>query len=124
MSCPREWILYGGMHEIDGQRSMEKLLQLKEQPEAILAVNDPVAVGAFTIIKKKGLKIPRDYALVGFSNNSVVALLEPPLTTVDEKPFVLGQKSMELLLASLKGQLELKDKEIRCQTELIIRQST
>ncbi|HHE56020.1 MAG TPA: LacI family transcriptional regulator, partial [Caldithrix abyssi] len=124
LSCPREWILYGGMHEIDGQRSMEKLLQLKEQPEAILAVNDPVAVGAFTIIKKKGLKIPRDYALVGFSNNSVVALLEPPLTTVDEKPFVLGQKSMELLLASLKGQLELKDKEIRCQTELIIRQST
>lgn len=124
LSCPREWILYGGMHEIDGQRSMEKLLQLKEQPEAILAVNDPVAMGAFTIIKKKGLKIPQDYALVGFSNNSVVALLEPPLTTVDEKPFVLGQKSMELLLASLKGQLELKDKEIRCQTELIIRQST
>ncbi len=124
LSCPEQWILYGGMHEIDGQRSMEKLLQLKEQPEAILAINDPVAVGAFTVIKKNGLKIPEDYALVGFSNNSVVALLEPALTTVDEKPFELGRKAMELLLAKLKGQLSLEDKVIRCQTELVIRQST
>ncbi len=119
-----EWIIYGGMHEEDGQQSMEQLLKLTDQPQAILAVNDPVAVGAFTVIKKYRLKIPEDYALIGFSNNSVVSLLEPPLSTVDERPYDLGKSAMEILLKHLKGELPLQDQVITIQTRLIIRQST
>ena len=54
------------------------MLRLKEKPDAIFAVNDPVAIGAFMQIKENQLKIPEDIALVGFSDNPITSLIEPP----------------------------------------------
>jgi DNA-binding LacI/PurR family transcriptional regulator len=78
-------VFAGGLHEQDGYASMNLLLKDNIIPEAIFAVNDPVAVGAFQRIREAGLKIPADVAIVGFSNNKITSLLDPPLTTVDRR---------------------------------------
>ena len=120
-----ELICYGGLHETDGYNSMDRLIKENNLPDAIFAVNDPVAVGAFQRIKEAGLKIPADIGIVGFSNNKITALIDPPLTTVDQPSFEMGKKSAELLIEMIENKKPLqKPKTIVLDTQLIVRSST
>jgi len=120
---PDGFIRYGGLHEVDGYKSIECMLNEGTLPDAIFAVNDPVAIGAFQRIKEAGLRIPADMAIVGFSNNKITALVDPPLTTVNQRPFEMGKKAAELLLDSIEnGTGEPKTHVL--EAELVIRAST
>jgi DNA-binding LacI/PurR family transcriptional regulator len=119
----REYILYGGMNEEDGYRSMDKLLKMKKLPDAVFAVNDPVAVGAFQRIKEAGLKIPGDIALVGFSNNRLLTLIEPGITTVNQPSFEMGKKAAEVIIERIEKGKSSSKETIILDTELIIRDS-
>jgi DNA-binding LacI/PurR family transcriptional regulator len=74
---------------------MNSLIKQKIIPDAIFAVNDPLAIGAFKRIKEEGLKIPADIGIVGFSNNKISALVDPPMTTVDQPSFDMEKKSLK-----------------------------
>lgn len=91
----------------EGKRAANKLLSQKNIPDAIFAGNDPMAMGAMMAIKEKGLKIPQDVAIVGFSNWFFGELMDPSLTTVDQPGFEMGQEAARLLIR----QIEMKDKE-------------
>ncbi|HCW07611.1 MAG TPA: LacI family transcriptional regulator [Cytophagales bacterium] len=102
-----EWIVEcrSGTFE-EGKRATKKLLSMPNPPDSIFANNDPMAMGAMMAIKEKGLKIPQDVALVGFSNWFFGQLLEPPLTTVDQPGFEMGQEAARILIK----QIEMKEK--------------
>jgi DNA-binding LacI/PurR family transcriptional regulator len=118
-----EMIRYGGLHEQDGYNSMKSLLAANTIPDAIFAVNDPVAIGAYQKIKEAGLRIPHDVAIMGFSNNKITGLVDPQLTTVDQPSFEMGKKSAEILIGIIKD--TVKDtKTMVLDTKLIIRGST
>lgn len=118
-------ICYSGLHEIDGYNSMDRLIKENNLPDAIFAVNDPVAIGAFQRIKEAGLRIPEDIGIVGFSNNKITALVDPPLTTVNQPSFEMGKKSAELLIEMIESGKQLASpKTIILETELVIRSST
>jgi LacI family transcriptional regulator len=120
---PNGFVRYGGLHEEDGYKSMDCMLKENIIPDAIFAVNDPVAIGAFQRIKEAGLKIPGDIAIVGFSNNKITALVDPPLTTVNQPSFEMGKKAAEILIAIIEdGTIE--PKTLTLETELIVRGST
>jgi LacI family transcriptional regulator len=112
----------------EGRAATEKLLALKNRPDAIFATNDPAAMGAMQAIKEKGLKIPKDVALVGFSNWIFSSLLDPPLSSVDQPGFEMGQEAAKLLIR----QIEKRDKDDSdfvpetkiLKTRLIIRESS
>lgn len=91
----------------EGKRSTKKLLSMSAPPDAIFGSNDPMATGAMQSIKEKGLKIPQDVGVVGFSNWSYGSLIEPTLTTVDQPGFEMGQEAARLLIR----QIELADKD-------------
>jgi LacI family transcriptional regulator len=113
----------------EGKAATEKLLALKQRPDAIFATNDPAAMGAMQAIKEAGLKIPQDVAVVGFSNWFVSALLEPPLTSVDQPGFEMGQEAAKLLIRHI--ELKTKNHEVDIpsetkvlKTRLIVRDSS
>ena len=54
----KDLVVHGGLDGMDGVAGFQKFLNLKTLPDAVFAVNDPVAAGAFITIKKSGLKIP------------------------------------------------------------------
>ena len=58
-------------------------------------------------IKEKGLKIPKDIAVAGFSNWFFSSLMDPPLTTVDQPGFEMGREAARLLIRHI----EMKDKD-------------
>jgi LacI family transcriptional regulator len=125
LACDRRFLIRGGYREEDGRAAVERLLDLKELPDAILAVNDPVAVGAFVRLKEAGVRIPEDVALVGFSDTPAAALIDPALTTVYQPAFEMGRTAASLLLEQLTaegGSVEMKT--VVLPTELRVRGSS
>ncbi len=91
-------IRHGGLHEQNGYDSMDAWIRAGTIPDAIFAVNDPVAIGAFQRIREEGLRIPDDVAIVGFSNNKITTLIDPQMTTIDQPSFEMGRKAAALLI--------------------------
>lgn len=119
-------VVRGWMHEKDGKTGIQALLKLKERPDAVFATNDPVAIGAFGEIKKNGLTIPDDIALIGFTGSAITALIDPPLSTVSLSAYLIGKTAAELLFEQLNsdgGTVTTPQKRI-IKTKLIVRAST
>lgn len=104
----------------EGKEATTQLLNLKNRPDAIFATNDPAAMGAMQAIKEKGLNIPNDVAVVGFSNWQFSALMEPPLSSVDQPGFEMGQEAAKLLIRQIdtKGK-DKTDSEIPSETKIL-----
>lgn len=125
MDVDEDFIIHGAMEGKAGGLGVETLFDLNDPPDAIFAVNDPVAMGARSQLLHMGLHIPEDVGLVGFSNNSITGILDPPLTTVDQHGYQMGQAAVQILLDELELDPEMRKAETRIiETELIIREST
>jgi LacI family transcriptional regulator len=112
----------------EGRLAAEKLLNLKNPPDGIFASNDPAAMGAVQAIKQKGLRIPDDVAIVGFSNWFYSSMMEPPLSSVDQPGFEMGQEAARILIRHIELKAKKKDlppPEVKVlKTRLIIRESS
>lgn len=118
-------VLEGGMHESDGYASVDTLIRTGVLPDAIFAVNDPVAIGAFKRLKEAKIKIPDQVGIVGFSNNPITEMIEPSLTTVEQPSFEMGKEAARLLLNQLENrEIRLKSETLTLATRLVIREST
>lgn len=115
----------GGMHEMDGIAGAEKLLESGNLPEAVFAVNDPVAIGAFKRLKEENIIIPDQVGIIGFSNNPITEIVDPPLTTVEQPAYEMGKRAAELLINQIEGKyIDLQNKTLKLDTKLIVRKST
>ena len=104
---------------------VKHLLELEQPPDALFAINDPTAIEAMQLIKKKGLRIPEDIAVVGFSNDYASQLIEPSLTTVAQPMHEIGRTAVQLLLDQLERDVaDWKAITRTLKTELIIRDSS
>jgi LacI family transcriptional regulator len=112
----------------EGQRAMETLLALKNRPDGVFASNDPSAMGAMKTIKQHKLNMPDDIAIVGFSNWFFSSLMEPPLSSVDQPGFEMGQEAAKILIRQIEKQ-DKEDTEFVAETKilktrLIVRESS
>lgn len=124
ITLKKDLIKHGGLLEKDGYDSMDYFIKEDKLPDAVFAVNDPVAIGAFQRIKEEGLKIPDDIGIVGFSNNKITSLVEPALTTVNQPTYEIGKKAAEILIELIDSGKKIKPPEIyELETKLIIRNS-
>jgi LacI family transcriptional regulator len=118
-------LIRGGLLEKDGVLAFRKLRNLWNPPDAIFAVNDPVAVGAYPEIKNAGFRIPHDIAVAGFGDTILSSYLDPPLTTVRQSPNKIGETAVKILLKRIEGKNKNSAPErIVLDTELIVRKST
>ncbi|MFK4566644.1 LacI family DNA-binding transcriptional regulator [Enterococcus sp. UD-01] len=86
-------------YTIDGYNSMTQLIQEKaELPDAVLAINDHVALGAFRALKDHQLSCPKDIALVSCDAFPNGEYQTPRITTVDQHNSYLGRIAVERLL--------------------------
>jgi LacI family transcriptional regulator len=112
----------------EGKMATEKLLESPNRPDGIFANSDPVAMGAMQAIKEKGLKIPQDIAVVGFSNWFYSSMMDPPLSSVDQPGFEMGQEAAKLLIRHIevrsKSETEAPAETKVLKTRLITRESS
>jgi LacI family transcriptional regulator len=106
----------------------KKLLAMKNRTDGVFANNDLMAMGAMKTFKEKGVRVPADIAVVGFSNWFFSQLMDPPLSSVDQPGFEMGQRAAGLLIAQIEkineGESAIVPETITLKTRLIIRESS
>lgn len=102
--------------------AVEKLLEGESRPDAILAFNDIITFAAFTAIKNKGLNIPGEVALIGFTDDVHAAYVTPRMSAIEDQSHEMGVKACQLLLRSIGGDTKVY-KEIVPQ-QLVIRETS
>jgi len=118
-------VIHVPLDEQGGVEGITKLLELEKKPDAIVAVNDPVAVGVHKEARSRGLKIPDDLGITGFSNNPVTEMIEPQLTTVDQHAYEMGRIAADMLLKEIGAGEENHNPETKViKTNLIVRESS
>ncbi|MET9413207.1 LacI family DNA-binding transcriptional regulator [Streptomyces klenkii] len=86
-----------------GREVMRRLLDLAEPPDAVLATDNLMALGALDEVRARGLRIPSDVALVAFDDVAWFAHLDPPLTAVAQPTRALGEAAVHTLLERIEG---------------------
>ncbi len=95
---------------------------MAQKVTAIFCCDDHVAAGAYKAVREKGLHIPKDISIVGFDGSFFGEMLDPPLTTVKQSAYEIGQNSAKLLYAKLNN-LQGQASNIQVQPQLIVRDS-
>lgn len=107
----------------DAALATQKLLQLKNIPDAIFGINDTVAFAAMKEIKKHGLQIPEDIALVGFTDEFHSTVVDPALTSVTHPTLNMGREAARLFFNSIEKGSSYYEQVI-LHTELVVRESS
>ncbi|WP_422114775.1 LacI family DNA-binding transcriptional regulator [Brachybacterium sp. UNK5269] len=106
-----------------GLEAMVGLLRSGTPFDAVMCVNDAVAVGAMRAVSLAGLRIPEDVAFSGFDNTEEAAFTTPPLTSVDPGVPEMAQLAVAMLTARLAGDQGPARRETAL-TELVVRASS
>ena len=113
------------MSEKSGIEAANQILKLNPLPDAAFVTNDLTAAVFLKHLKKHGIRIPEDIAIVGFNNDAVSKIVEPELTTIDYPGFLMGEVAATQLINHLQGKLDVKQlSTVIINSELIIRESS
>lgn len=78
-------------------------LVIKEKPDAIIAINDVMAMGILGRLKSKGMRVPDDISVAGYDDLSIDKLLETPLSSVRQPLDLVCNKGVELMLKAIES---------------------
>ncbi|MGB7846137.1 MAG: LacI family DNA-binding transcriptional regulator [Candidatus Acidiferrum sp.] len=108
----------------EGYAAAEKLLTVNPRPDGVFCCNDPVAIGAMRAILDVGLRIPEDIALIGAGNLRFDDDLQVPLSSVDQRSKILGERAAQLAMRIVGAHGQVRPKAIVLEPSLIVRKST
>ncbi len=88
---------------IGGIKAVPQLLDLPHPPTAIFGFNDMTAIGVINALRRQGYKVPADFSVAGYDDLEMAAYYHPPLTTVCQPTYRVGQSAINMLLKLIKG---------------------
>lgn len=109
-----EYSREGGCH------AMDALLSLSEPPTAVVAASDLQAIGAIDAAQERGLRVPEDFAVVGYHDIELAEYVG--LTTVRLPILEMGRRAVDLLVEAIEGR-DVQPMRLRMPTELVIRRT-
>jgi DNA-binding LacI/PurR family transcriptional regulator len=99
------------------------LINLPQRPDAVFAINDYAAIEMMHIMKRSGIRIPHDVAVLGFNNENMCRFVEPSLSSIDHPADDMGAAAAEILINHIRHQ-ELKPEKRLIKSKLVLREST
>ncbi len=117
------WILSGDFNEASGHVAGLDLIAAAQQPDAVFAANDMMALGCLSAFKQAGIQVPQQIALAGFDDIPLSRYVQPSLTTVRVNIAKLGGQAMSALSDAI-GTEATPASSLSLSPELIVRDST
>jgi LacI family transcriptional regulator len=121
VTIPEEYVRLGDFRRESGRRAMRELLQLRQQPTAVLVVNNLMCLGALQAAREAGCRIPEDISIASFDDVTWFELMEPPITAIAQPTQELGVMAAQMLLEQLEE--DRKPESRTLEAELVIRGS-
>ena len=97
-------VVEGDLQEAGGLIAMNRLFDGGHSFTAVFAVNDQTAYGARLFLYRKGIRVPDDISLVGFDDLPGSSYTTPPLTTIRQPLYVIGQTAVQSMLGLINGE--------------------
>ncbi len=97
------------------------IIRDREEPDALIVMNDLLAIALMKELAKEGIRIPRDLSIVSHDDTWLAEVVNPGLTTVRQPAAETGRCAVALLNRHLAEEKMLEP--IIIQPELIIRDS-
>ncbi|MHB1022187.1 MAG: LacI family DNA-binding transcriptional regulator [Acidobacteriaceae bacterium] len=120
-----QWIIEGDHTLEGGMRAMEKLLEQKELPTAVMCSNDMTAIGVLHKSYRAGLSVPNDLSIIGFDDIRIAQVTLPPLTTIQMSCYELARAAVGALRAHVEDVgAEAPKHCYPIETRLVVREST
>jgi LacI family transcriptional regulator, galactose operon repressor len=107
----------------DAYRRVGALLDDGNRPDAIMATNNFMAIGAFRALRERGLQVPEDIAVACFDDIVDAAEIDPFLTAMAQPAYTMGTLAMQLLLERSAGTNQGEPREIVLASQLLPRRS-
>ncbi|SNR42085.1 LacI family DNA-binding transcriptional regulator [Flavobacterium sp. ov086] len=111
----------------EGITFAKQILEEHSDVDGIFAITDLVAVGILAYFNDKGIPIPNQIAVIGFSNWFMSQVISPKLSTVDQPSCEMGTLAFRLLLEEMLCKKENKvfePRTIELKTKIIERESS
>ncbi len=120
------WIARGEGRFSFGYDATHEMLSLpeKERPTALVALNDPMAVGAMQAAREMNIEVGKQLAVASFDDAPMVQYLNPPLTSVRQPVWEVGQRIIPMLLTYIETGKLPEPRSVLVTPELIVREST
>lgn len=98
-----EWIVPGYFREDGGYQAAVQLLDLPRdrRPTALFVCNNKMTVGVWNALADRKVRVPDEMALVGFDESEWARMVRPPLTTVAQRTYEMGQAAARRLLQAI-----------------------
>lgn len=114
--------VYGMPNMEGGQDAASRLLETNPDVDSIFCFNDLVAAGAMQELRRRGMTVPDDVAVVGYDDIPFARMFSPSLTTLHVPTYELGKHAMQVLLDRMEG----RDRQVGIlfQPQLVVREST
>ncbi|MBL4641959.1 MAG: LacI family DNA-binding transcriptional regulator, partial [Flavobacteriaceae bacterium] len=113
--------------EVDEEKVLhDEISRLFEQEiDAIFAVNEIYAAVAIRIAKEKGLRIPQDVSVIGFTDGLISEYSSPSITTIVQHGYTMGKQAAELLLDRIENKNNIKEPQTKViSSNLKVRESS
>ncbi len=116
------------IYKIDDNKDLyeqiKKIINVKNPPDAILAVNEIYAAIALQIAQERSIIIPNDMAIIGFTSGLISEFTSPPLTSVEQHGDLMGRQAAELLINRIESTAPAEFQKEVISPNLKIRKST
>lgn len=100
-------------------------LVIDKQADALVIVNDFYAASLICALRKRGVRVPEDVAIVSCDNQEFGRCIDPPLTTIDLRHDLLASALVGMMFELLDHQVIPKDRRaVVVPPELIRRESS
>ena len=109
-----------------GATATKKLLEMPNPPDAIFAsTSDFSALGVLEVATNKGIKVPEQLGICGYSNEAFTEITSPSITTIDQYSISMGKTIANLYFQEIRSdQKDVIPKIVSIKPKLIIRAST
>lgn len=97
---PDTMLMHGEHTFAGGYEMANKLFAMGSGVTAVFAASDAIAFGVIRAAIENGLRIPEDLSLIGFDNVELSGIIQPPLTTIHQPKYELGEAAVEILVKS------------------------
>jgi DNA-binding LacI/PurR family transcriptional regulator/DNA-binding transcriptional regulator YhcF (GntR family) len=119
-SLRSEYLISSDWTFSSGALAAERILDMNaaERPSAVFAFNDDLAYGCYSVLDRRGLKIPDDISIVGFDKSDLYRGMFPPITTVDVNLNAMADYACWYLENRLSGQAPQTCAKIQIDTTI------
>ncbi len=118
-----EYVVNGDLWWSGGFQGTQSLLDRHPELTAIIACNDLMALGAMSAIQGRGLQVGRDVAVAGFDDIPAAEYAYPPLTTVHQPIYEIGQRLVRMLIGIITA-TPPQETQVLLPSKLIVRASS